>query len=47
MHLKNIIKNIIYYERADIAALISDSTIINKATKESLLRNFVGIYNNQ
>ena len=36
-----------HYEIADIAALISESTIINKATKEALLRNFVGIYNNQ
>ena len=36
-----------HYERADIAALISEGTIINKATKEALLRNFVGIYNNQ
>ena len=27
------------YERADIATLISDSTTINKATKEALLRN--------
>ena len=35
------------YKRADIATLISESTIINKATKEALLRNFVGIYNNQ
>lgn len=35
------------YERADIASIISNSTTINKATKEALLRNFVGIYNNQ
>ena len=27
------------YERADIATLISESTTINKATKEALLRN--------
>lgn len=36
-----------HYKRADITALISESTIINKATKEALLRNFVGIYNNK
>lgn len=28
-----------HYERADIASLISESTTINKATKEALLRN--------
>ena len=28
-----------HYERADIATLISESTTINKATKEALLRN--------
>ena len=28
-----------HYERADIAALISESIIINKSTKEALLRN--------
>ena len=27
------------YERADIASIISNSTTINKATKEALLRN--------
>ena len=27
------------YERADIASLISESTTINKATKDALLRN--------
>ena len=28
-----------HYEKADIASLISESTTINKATKEALLRN--------
>ena len=28
-----------HYERADIATLISESTTINKATKDALLRN--------
>ena len=28
-----------HYERADVASLISNSTTINKATKEVLLRN--------
>ena len=28
-----------HYERVDIASLISESTTINKATKEALLRN--------
>ena len=28
-----------HYERADIASLISESTTINKATKDALLRN--------
>lgn len=28
-----------HYERADIATLISESTMINKATKDALLRN--------
>jgi len=28
-----------HYEKADIATLISESTTINKATKEALLRN--------
>ena len=28
-----------HYERADIASIISESTTINKATKEALLRN--------
>ena len=28
-----------HYERADVASLISNSTTINKATKEALLRN--------
>ena len=28
----------LYYERADIAALISESTIINKATKRSFVK---------